>query len=368
MTIFLKRLLIFGGLALSALLPSPLSAEEEPSVEPRQETFRATVLKVIEESAEEDVFYQDLKLEGKTDPYKNRQMEYLGHTKEIGSPHRFKNGDAVFVSVTEMDGEEIFIVTDRSRLAPIYALSALFALVVLAIGRKRGLRALLALSATFLVIIGFVVPQILSGAEPVRTAVGSAIIIVVLSMVIVYGWTKKSKIAIVGMLVGVFITALIAGLFTRFASLTGSAAEGAIFLRDYLGTGIDFRGLLLASFILGSIGILNDIAVAQTSTAQEISEANKDLKPSELYKKSMEVGIDHIASMINTLFLAYAGVSFVLLLLFGLNQPPFTSFSDVINNEMIATEIVRTLVGSIGLVLTVPITTYLAAYFYGKKT
>jgi uncharacterized membrane protein len=187
-------------------------------------------------------------------------------------------------------------------------------------------------------------------------------------MIIVYGWTSKSKIAISGMLIGVFITAIISKLFSDFASLTGATVEEVMFLKDYLGEGIDFRGLLLASFILGSLGILDDIAITQVSTTEELSLTNRGLKRSDLYKKAMRIGIDHIASMINTLFLAYAGASFILLLLFGLKEAPFGSVGDVLNHEVVATEVVRTLVGSIGLILTVPITTYLAAHYYGKKS
>jgi uncharacterized membrane protein len=362
--------LFFSGIVLAE---APLSREQieddantEESQEIEQEVFRAVVLEVLDESSEGDNYYQDLQLIGKTGPYKNVEFEYLGKTENISASHNLKKGDVVFISASKVDDKDIFLIVDKSRLPSIYFLALLFVGIVLLVGKWHGARALLSLAFTFMVIIGFVMPRILDGAEPVTTVVLSSLVIVIISMLIVYGWTKKSKIAISGMLVGVVITALISKVFTDLAALTGSGADEVMFLRDYLGTGIDFRGLLLASFILGSLGILDDIAITQTSTAQEISEANKDLPPKEIYKKSMKVGVDHIASMINTLFLAYAGASFTLLLLFALNQPPFESLSDVINNQLVATEIIRTLVGSIGLILTVPITTYLASYFYGN--
>lgn len=362
---------IFSGMVSAE---APLNNEQseglikaEQAEEIKQEVFRAVVLEVLDESSEGDNFYQDLKLIGKTGSYKNTEIEYLGKTENISASHKLKKGDVVFVSASKVDDRDIFLIVDKSRLPSIYFLALFFIGVVLLVGKWHGARALLSLAVTFIVIIGFVMPKILDGAEPVTTVVLSSLVIVIISMVIVYGWTKKSKIAISGMLAGVVITALISKLFTDLAALTGSGADEVMFLRDYLGTGIDFKGLLLASFILGSLGILDDIAITQTSTAQEISEANKELPPKEIYKKSMKVGVDHIASMINTLFLAYAGASFTLLLLFALNQPPFESLSDVINNQLVATEIIRTLVGSIGLILTVPITTYLASYFYGNQ-
>ncbi len=169
------------------------------------------------------------------------------------------------------------------------------------------------------------------------------------------------------MLIGVFITAVTSYLFSNWASLTGSSVEEIIFLKDFLSSEIDFKGLLLASFILGSLGVLDDIAITQVSTVQEIVGTNNNLSSNQIFEKAMRVGVDHIASMINTLFLAYAGASFILLLMFGLNQEPFDSFNNVINNEAVATEIIRTLVGGIGLILTVPITTYLASIAYSKK-
>lgn len=386
--IILKGLIALGLIFFVSIWTTPLAAEsnlnqnkndfpinneqgleltEPPTLE--VESFRAVVKEVISESTEEGSYFQDLRLEGKTGSYKNKEIIYLGDTENISSNLSYEEGNTLFLTATKIDDsdEALFLITDKSRLPAIYFITILFAAIVLIIGRGHGLRALLSLAATFVVIIGFVVPRILDGADPVRLVVSSSVVIVVASMVIVYGWTTKSKIAISGMLIGVLITAIISKLFTDFAALTGTAFEEVMFLREFLGTDINFQGLLLASFILGSLGILDDIAITQTSTAQEISGTDKNLKPVELYKKSMRIGVDHIASMINTLFLAYAGASFVLLLLFGLNQAPFSSFSDVINNELVATEIVRTLVGSIGLILTVPITTYIAAQVYGKK-
>lgn len=371
LVLFFGLFLIFvvnGSVAIAQeKLPTEEATENNQAKSFEQESFRAVVIQVIEESVENNENYQDLKFKGKNGSYKNKEIIYQGFTEKISSNQKLKKGDVVFLLATKTNEGDIILIQDKSRLPALFWVTLLFVMVTLAIGKMHGLRAIISLLATFIVIIGFVVPRILAGAEPITTVVLSSVVIVVASMVIVYGWTKKSKIAISGMLIGVLITALISKIFTEFAGLTGTAVEEVMFLRDYLDTNINFSGLLLASFILGSLGILDDIAITQTSTAQEISETDKSLKPSQIYSKSMKIGVDHIASMINTLFLAYAGASFVLLLLFGLNQAPFDSFSDVINNELIATEIVRTLVGSIGLILTVPITTYIAAQVYGKK-
>ena len=136
---------------------------------------------------------------------------------------------------------------------------------------------------------------------------------------------------------------------------------------DFTQGAINLQGLLLAGFIIGSLGVLDDLTISQVSTVQELYRLSPELTMREAYTRAMRVGVDHISSMVNTLFLAYAGVSLPLLLLFTFKQPPFLTLGQVLNHEVIATEIVRTLVGSIGLAVAVPITTLLAAYFYTKK-
>ncbi len=349
-------------------MPDGQTVLSEGGTSETQETFRAEVIEIVREDRKDTQnCYQDIKLIGKTGSFKDKEIIYKGVTEKISSKYFYKVGDVVFMSATKIEGKDVFIINDKSRLSKIYLLFLLFAVTIIAIGRKHGLKSLISLVLTVLVIVCFVVPRILNGAEPVRTVVLFSLFIVVLSMVIVYGWNKKSKIAISGMIVGVVITAMISKLFTDAAFLTGNTAEEIMYLKDYIQTEVDFRGLLLASFILGSLGVLDDIAITQVSTVKEISETDASLDVNSLYKRSMRVGTDHIASMINTLFLAYAGASFILLLLFGIKQAPFETVSDVINNELVATEIVRTLAGSIGLILTVPITTYIASLSYGSK-
>ena len=136
---------------------------------------------------------------------------------------------------------------------------------------------------------------------------------------------------------------------------------------DFTQGAINLQGLLLAGFIIGSLGVLDALTISQVSTVQELYRLSPELTMREAYTRAMRVGVDHISSMVNTLFLAYAGVSLPLLLLFTFKQPPFLTLGQVLNHEVIATEIVRTLVGSIGLAVAVPITTLLAAYFYTKK-
>jgi uncharacterized membrane protein len=170
------------------------------------------------------------------------------------------------------------------------------------------------------------------------------------------------------MFFGTAIVGVLSVFFTGLCRLSGFAEEETMYLVGLTNGTINIEGILLAGFIIGALGVLDDLAVSQVSTVQELSRANPELSRFEIYKSAMVVGVDHISSMVNTLFLAYAGASLPLLLLFHYRLPPFVSIEQILNHEVIATEILRTLIGSIGLALTVPITTFLAAYVYTKKT
>jgi len=180
-----------------------------------------------------------------------------------------------------------------------------------------------------------------------------------------HGFNKKTWIAIGGTLIALIITGVLADIFVEGAKLTGFASEEAGFLQAHKLGLINIKGLLLAGIIIGVLGVLDDITVSQSAIVQQLKEANSKLKAGELYKKAMSVGKDHIASMVNTLILVYTGAALPLLLLFIDNPHPF---SDIINYEIIADEVVRTLVGSIGLMLAVPITTFIAAFIASQET
>ena len=140
-----------------------------------------------------------------------------------------------------------------------------------------------------------------------------------------------------------------------------------MFLIDFGKTMINFKGLLLAGIIISTLGVLDDVIISQIVSVEQIKKINSNLSKKDVYKKAMKIGVSHMSSMINTLFLVYAGASLPLLLLFTINEPPFLTFNQIINNEIIAIEIVRTLAGSIGLVLSIPITTFLASWFLKDK-
>jgi uncharacterized membrane protein len=246
---------------------------------------------------------------------------------------------------------------DFERRSPLLWLGLAFALLVLATGRLQGLRALLGLFASLLVLVFFVVPAILDGRSPTSVALYGALAIMFATIPLAHGLGAKTIAACLGTAAGLLLTLALANLFTGFAHLTGLASDEAIFLRATVGE-ISIQGLLLAGMVIGALGVLDDLTVSQASTVLALRRANPALRFRQLFSSALSVGHDHIAATVNTLVLAYAGASLPVLLIFSLGG---TSFSDAVNTEAVADQIVAMLVGSIGLIAAVPVTTALAA-------
>jgi uncharacterized membrane protein len=232
------------------------------------------------------------------------------------------------------------------------------------IGRLWGITAIIAMAFSFFVIFKLILPQILSGSDPVFIAVFGSIVIIPVSFYSSHGLNKKTTIAIVGTVISLVITGVLAVIFVEASKLTGFASEEASFLQVARGGAINMKGLLLAGIIIGTLGILDDVTISQASVVNQLDMTDKKLSFGELYGRAMSVGQDHISSMVNTLVLVYTGAALPLLLLF-VNNPH--SFLEIINYEIVADEVVRTLVGSIGLVAAVPITTLISAIVAKRK-
>jgi uncharacterized membrane protein len=348
--------------------------ESSPATaEVKEEFFKAKIIEILEEKeiTQADgskTVGQKIKLIGLEGEFKDKEIIYDGINENINysSKNIYHKDDRVSVSKQTINGTDSYSIVDYVRSDKIYWLSALFALSILLIGRWQGFRSLLGLVFSFFVILKFIIPGILGGKDPLSTTIFYALIIIVFSTYLIYGLNKKSNIAIIGTFFGLLIVGLLSLLFTKLMHLSGISGEETMFIVDIMKNSVNLKGLMLSGFIIGALGVLDDITVSQASTVIEIQKANPDLEGKEIFKRAMRVGIDHISSMVNTLFLAYAGAFLPLLILFNIKQPPFMTFSQVINSEIIATEIVRTFVGSIGLAVAVPITTLIAAYIVKK--
>lgn len=269
----------------------------------------------------------------------------------------FEVGDRVLLNVIP-DADPLFRYqyADRERRSLLWALSGLFALAVVALGRLRGFAALGSLVASVFVLVMFIAPAILSGRSPVLVAAVGGSAVALLALYLAHGWRTLTHVAAIGTFAALGLTVLLSAAVMELAQFSGFATEEALFLTFV--DGLDIRGLVLAGTVLGTLGALDDVTVTQASTVFELRRANPALPSADLYRGGLRVGRDHIASTVNTLLLAYAGASMPLLLLFTLSELPL---GIVANSEVVAIEIVRTLVGSIGLVTAVPLTTWLAS-------
>jgi uncharacterized membrane protein len=237
-------------------------------------------------------------------------------------------------------------------------LAGLFVAAVVLLGRWRGLLALVGLAFSLLLLVRFVLPSILEGNDPVAVAlVGSAAIMFV-ALYLAHGFNVRTTSAVAGTLISLVLTGLLAAAFVHLTNLTGLGSEEGGYLRALAGN-IDLEGLLLGGIVVGSLGVLDDVTVTQASAVWELSLANTAYGFRQLYQGALRIGRDHIASTVNTLVLAYAGASLPLLILFTLSN---RHIGDVLTGEIVAEEIIRTLVGSIGLVASIPITTALTAF------
>ncbi|MFJ8008903.1 YibE/F family protein [Streptomyces fagopyri] len=250
-----------------------------------------------------------------------------------------------------------YSVTDVNRKFPMALLAGIFALAVVVVGRLRGLMALIALAVSFLILTLFILPAILEGANPLVVAVVGASAIMLIALYMCHGLSARTSVAVLGTLLSLVLIGVLGSGFIGWAALTGNTDDNTGLIHG-LYPSIDMSGLLLAGVIIGSLGVLDDVTVTQTSAVWELHEANPTMGWRGLYRAGIRIGRDHIASVVNTLVLAYAGAALPLLLLFSIAQ---SSVGAVANSELVAEEIVRTLVGSIGLVASVPVTTALAA-------
>lgn len=269
----------------------------------------------------------------------------------------FDIGDGVFINVTGFDdGSVSYQYADRDRRALVGGVLLLFALAVVALARVRGLLALFGLTASVVVLLLFIVPAIVAGRDAVLVALVGGGAIALISLYVTHGPNPLTHVAAIGAFGALGITVALSWIVLLLARFSGFADEESFYLTAV--PGIDLSGLLLAGIVLGTIGALDDVTVTQASTVWEVRSANEQLGSAELFAAGLRVGRDHIASTVNTLLLAYVGAAMPLLILFSLSG---MRMGFVVSSEVVAVEIVRTLVGSIGLVAAVPLTTFLAA-------
>lgn len=269
-------------------------------------------------------------------------------------------GDTFYLRITSYaDGSAVYMVEDHDRRGVLWLLLGLFVVLVALFAGKQGLRSLGALLASLLVIGYVLVPSLASGISPVPVSIGIAAIVLLFAIGMTHGVNKESVIAYIGTMIAVVCAGGLAYFSLAWGHLGGRTSDEALALFVQTGGAIDLGGLLLAAMIIGMLGVLDDVAITQVSVVRELFDTNNNIGKREVYNRAMRVGKDHIGSLINTLVLAYTGTALPLLILFSYGTH---EFFHIVNSEIVATEIVRALVGSIGLIIAVPVTTALAVW------
>lgn len=267
-------------------------------------------------------------------------------------------GDGIQLDVFEdQSGELVFAFYDFQRSTPMIWLLAIFVVAVIALGRWRGLGAIAGLAFSLGVIVMFTLPAILDGSNAFVVALASASLIAFAALFLAHGFNVATAVSLLSTFASLLATAVLASIFVGATRLTGLSDESSIMLGS-LATDIDPRGILLAGVVIGALGVLDDVTVTQVSAVWELKRVQPELTTNELIRPALRIGRDHISSTVNTLFLAYAGAALPLLLLF---TSAGQGFGNVVTREIVATEVVRALVGSIGLIASVPVATWLAA-------
>lgn len=269
-----------------------------------------------------------------------------------------RTGQRILLSVAE-DAEpaDRYLYVDQDRSRPLLALALVFAFAVVLLSRWRGVAALVALAVTALVLTQFVLPAILGGANPVLVAVVGGTAIMVLALYLTHGFNARTSVALLGTIGALLLTALLAEAFLRLTRITGLSADGASEVASYV-PGLDVQGLLIAGVVIGTLGVLDDVTVTQTAVVWELAAADPTASRADLFGAGLRVGRAHVASVVNTLVLAYAGAALPMLMLFAISGMPQLY---ALSTEQVAVEVVRALVGSLGITAAMPLTTLLAA-------
>jgi uncharacterized membrane protein len=270
----------------------------------------------------------------------------------------FRVGDRLALAPTGgTPGDDPYLIIDFQRLPTLWLLLGLFVLAVLAVGRWQGVRSLVGLVLSLAIVIRFVVPAILAGTSPPLVALVGALAIMIVTLYLAHGVSEMTTAAVVGTAAALLLTIGLGVLFIEYGRISGFASDQAALARVAV-EGLDLQGLVLAGLIIAALGVLDDVTISQASTVFALHETDRQLTWPALFGRAMKVGRDHIASVVNTLFLAYTGASLALLVLFSTSGVPA---SELLNSELFAQEIVAIVVGSLGLIAAVPLTTALAA-------
>ncbi len=354
----LKRLLISFFL-FGLLLPATTNASTELVVE-LGGTFKAKVIEIIQSEIRVvpgtavPSSFQRIEaeiLEGeKKGEYVVLENDYL----------ILKPGEIFYVLYSrDFEGRETYAVSEPYRLSSLLILGVIFLGVLFLFGGIQGVRGFLSLLGSLFLIGYLLLPGLFAGYSPILLSIGISSVIIIIGSYVTHGFNKTTSAAVIGMILTVLITGGLAYWSVDATRLSGFSSDEAMYLNLDTEGRIDFAGLLLGAIMIGLLGVLYDVSIGQAVSVEEIMRAGPGLGAKAVYQRASRIGKEHIGALINTLAIAYVGASLPLLLLFYSSS---SSFLNLLNREIFAVEIVRTMVGSIGLILAVPITTLITVF------
>ena len=267
-------------------------------------------------------------------------------------------------TVDTLDGLDWYQASDPYRLPAVYFFVGLFVVCVLLVGGKQGIRGLLSLIGSLVVILYVLLPAIIHGYPPILVSIGVSSLIIIIGSYVTHGFNRTTTSAVVGMITTIIFTGVLAYVAVHATRLSGFNTEEAVYLNFNTHGAVDFAGLLLGGIMIGLLGVLYDVSIGQAIAVEELHHAAEHFTRREVFARALRIGREHIGALVNTLAIAYVGASLPLLLLY------YTSAADwhmTLNQEVFATEIIRIMIGSIGLVLAVPITTAISVLMVIKR-
>ncbi len=358
-------LLVFLFLIVSPTVRAQTTENE--NTQPKDEYLTGTIQEIHPYSNEnafglEHIRIIDITLDNESQA--KIKAEYTD-TPEVESDNLKIGERVVLFKSTFGEQENVYRIIDRYRLPSLAFLLAIFFLCGIIFAGRKGFTGILGLGISLTVLLAYTIPSIINGSSPFIVASISAFIIAFLSISVAHGFSKQTGIALVSTLATLTLSLGLSQFFVKTAKLVGVGSEESYSLAFAGLENIDLRGLLLAGIIIGVLGVLDDVTTAQTAAVKNLARAGQ-ASFKHLYKSSIDIGKEHIVSLINTLALAYVGASLPLLLLFHQNESQ-TPIWTILNSELIAEEIIRTLVGSTALILAVPISTIIATWYYSKQ-
>lgn len=353
------------SLGLWFLLFIPVASQAQEVYQELQETIKAEVIEVVKE------YERDITGTGASTTVQELRIQ-LKEGEKAGEVVALENdlvilekGDEIFVNrIVMIDGTEYFSFKDVERRAPLILIIFIFFALIIWLSGFQGLRAIFSLGLSIAAVIFLLVPALLAGYSPTWSSLVIAGLILSVTLFLTHGFKPRVVIAFFGTFSAVFITCLIAWVWTEWMRFTGFSNDAAVYLNFATSGQLDLAGLLLGSIIIGLLGILDDVSITQASVVQQLRNANPNFGLKDLYSRAIQVGRDHVGSLVNTLALAYVGAALPIILLFAHSE---SSLIALVNQEVIAAEILRIMVGSIGLVLAVPLTTLMAAWYFKDK-